>query len=225
MGLFGPTTDERLHGAAQVLAPYGFTLDRSRADGIRRYEPFSIFGTPSSYTACVHGRIDDVPIEAYEYDCTSSDSDGNTTYYDQLVVVVPHPNVEGSVAFDVDRRHWSGAAAVLDALLWIPPFTILKAIQLLNRAANPDRTVGHEAFDRLYVVRAESDEAAQRGIPPALRDAVVRLGFFGAMELRPGLIMYSLHGGRLDANSAVSVLGLAPMLLAAFTPQPAHPMR
>lgn len=166
MRLWTPPED-RLRQAAASLAPYGFTLDTSRATALRAYEPFLELASPNHYVAGAFGDIEGTPIEAFEYTYGFTDSDGNTSHYDQLVVAVQHLAIRGTASFRDDPTEWSSAAAFLDAFLWLPPFTLLKAIQLYNEAKNPDRGVGDADFDRLYVVHAASATAAPSSSAPA----------------------------------------------------------
>jgi hypothetical protein len=175
--------------------------------------------------AAAFGQIEGHRVEAFEYLYSGSDNDGNTVQYDQLLVAVEHPWVQGDASFRPEQREWSTVAAALDALLWIPPFTFLKAIQLLNESRNPDRVVGHAEFDRLYVVHAASDEAARRAIPTPLRDLAVRIGFRGTVELRAGLLLFAPQLPRFDASSIVQTLGIAAALVGAFAAPASHPMR
>jgi hypothetical protein len=92
-------------------------------------------------------------------------------------------------------------------------------------ARDPDRTVGDADFDRLYRVRAASDSAAAHAITPALREVCVRLRFRGAVELRPGVLIYSPYEHRLDEKTAVPALGVGAAFLAALAPKRDHPMR
>lgn len=225
MGFFGPSREERLAGAARALAPYGFRPDPRRASELRKYEPFTLLWQPESYVAGFFGSIEGAPVEAYEYGYTTTSEEGGTIHNSVLVVAIHHPWVNGGAAFQPDPREWDGVSAVIDALLWIPPFTIVKALQLVMEARHPDRNVGHPQFDRLYQVRAESNAAARRAITPDLRAVCLRLAFRGTVELRPGTLLYSPHGYELDERTAVHALGIGAAFLGALSPKVAHPMR
>lgn len=216
MGLFGPSTAERHAAAAQAIRPYGFVLDPSAAVGLGRYLPFELLATPQTFATCALGEIEDAPVEAYEYGYSSRDSDGNTTYRTELVIAVHHASIRGRASIRPEWREWSVFAAALDIILWVPPFTLVKAIQLLAESRHPDRSVGDSDFDRLYVVRAASDAAAREAIPQPLRDALMRIGFKGTLEIRPGVLLYSPHRLGLDGEGAVPALGIATVLLAAL---------
>jgi hypothetical protein len=222
---FWTSRADRLRGAAAALAPYGFRMEGPLAAGLRAYEPLAELSAPGSYITGVTGDVDGIPVEAFEYEYSVSDPNGVTTTGDQLVVAVQHPAIRGTASFFADQKHWSSAASFVDAFLWVPPFTIVKAFQLFMESRNPDRTVGDADFDRLYVVHAASDEAARLAIPPACRAAVLRAGYRGVVELRPGVLLYAPWSTRLDADHAVGALGLAPYFLGALLPRPAHPMR
>jgi hypothetical protein len=225
MGLFGPSREERLRAAAIALAPYGMVMDARRAGELRQYEPFAELSTPSGYTTAVHGRVDDAPLEAYEYTYATTDSEGRRTYENEIAVVLRHAWIRGTASLRPDQKQWSSAAAALDVLLWIPPFTLVKAIQHLNESKNPDRTIGDVEFDRLYAIHAASDEAARQAIPPSLRSAILAVRFRGVIELRPGVLVYSPYGMGLDERTAIKAIGFAAYFLAALEPKRAHPMR
>lgn len=227
MGLFGPTVtrEQRYAQAQEALRPYGFVLDVAKASGLAQYAPFTFFSTPNEYLVGAFGQIEGARVEAYEYEYTSSDSEGHTTHHDDFVVAIHSPWVHGGVAFLPDHTQWGGVSAALDTLFWIPPFIILKAFQSVMEAKHPDRNVGDAEFDRLYRVRAESDEAAARAIVPAFRQVCLRLAFRGTVEMRPGVLLYSPYQHRMDGTSIVPALGIGAAFLGALAPQSAHPMR
>lgn len=233
MGLFGPSRKEREerarvrhHQLAYTFSSYGFAYEPDGGEILRGLLPFAVHTTPDRYGPRAHGTLGDARIEVFEYSYDSTDAEGNKSTYTRVLCVVQHPAVEGSASITPDAAQWGGIAAFLDALFWIPPFIFLKLIGAFNAARNPDRTVGDREFDRLYYVRAESDEAAQRAIPPALRQWLVRHGFRGSLELRPGMILYSAEGARLSPEAVPVLLSYArPLLDAAMPPLRRHPMR
>jgi hypothetical protein len=200
-------------------------MDASRATALRAYEPFLELCSPYRYVTCVFGDIEGAQVEAFEYEYTSSDQDGQTTLHDQLVVAVQHPTIRGTASFRDDAKQWDGVAAFIDAVMWVPPFTVVKAFQLFMENKNPDRRVGDADFDRLYVVHAASDEAARSAIPAGLREAVLHVGYRGVVELRPGVLLYAPRAAGLDGERAVGALGFASLFLGAMARRPAHPMR
>jgi hypothetical protein len=220
LGIFGPSREERDALTAQALAPSGFRLANERARELVAWTPLVLHATPETYSAAAFGRIEDAEVGVFDYGYSSTDAEGRTHSHDQLVVVAQYPRIEGGAAFSPDLREWSQVALVLDALLWIPPFTFLKVFQWLSAEQHPDRTVGHGEFDRLYRVRAPSDAAAQRAIPPRLRDTCVRLALQGTVELRPGAVLYSVRGCGFDAEGVVRALGYAAPLMVAATMEP-----
>lgn len=215
MSWFGPSREERYAAAAAALRPYAFVVDRARAAGLRRFLPFDMLTTPARYHVAAIGRIEDTDVLAYEYGYDSTDHEGNPSSHDAMVVAVVHPAIAGRAAFGPDHRAWGGIGAVLDALFWIPPFTVLKVFQYLAESRNPDRVVGHAEFDRLYYVRAASDDVARRVVTPELRDAAVRFALRGTVELHDGALLYSIAQHRFDAEGVVRALGYAAPLLAA----------
>lgn len=216
MGLFTSRQD-RLEGAARALAPFGFVFDAREAGRLARYAPFVALARPHSYVTAAFGAIEGHRFEIYEYDSCSQDSEGNTTYPTELAIVVHHPGIRGGAVFTPDYPQWGGAAAVIDALMWIPPFTLLKLFQFAVGAARPDREVGHADFDRLFVVRAASDAAARAAIPPRLREVAARMGRRMTVELRDGALVCCPDPSlRLDAERAPTAVAVAAALVAAF---------
>ncbi len=220
MGLFGPSREERYAAAAAAIAPFGFVVARDRASELAGWAPWQLHAPPETYEVAAFGRIEDSEVGVYEYGYSSTDAEGQSHHHRQMVVVAQHTRIEGGASFGPELREWSGIARALDALFWIPPFTFLKVIQWMGEARNPDRTVGHGDFDRLYRVRASSDAAAQRAIPPRLRDTVVRLGLQGTVELRPGALLYSVAGCGFDGEGVLRALGYAAPLMVASSVEP-----
>lgn len=208
--------DERLAAAAAALAPFGFAFHPGAAEGVRRYLPLREAAAPEVLVTACFGRIEDARVEAYEYDVSDLDSEGNRTWSTVTLVAVHHPAIPGGASVRPDWKQWSTAAAIIDAVFWIPPFTILKLFQFALAAQNPDRVVGDAEFDRLYLVRARSDAEARAALTPALRRALLQLHFRGTLELRPGLLLYTPDDYRFDGASAVSALGVATVLLGAL---------
>jgi hypothetical protein len=215
VGLFGPSTEERLSAASAALQPYGFTVDPRAAPELRRYLPFELLYAPDELVAGVLGRVEGHQVEAYEYVYTYTDSEGGSASSSELVMIAHHPSIVGGACFSPDTKEWDGLAKFLDVLMWVPPFSFVKAIQLYADAKNPDRRVGHAEFDRLFRVRAPSDAIAAAAITPALREAAVRLGQRIVVELRPGHLVVSAQGRRLDEN-APGTIGIAIALLAGY---------
>jgi hypothetical protein len=229
MGFFAPSREElevRYAAAARALHPYGFVVDPRYARGLEAYEPFVLGAAPQEYYVGAYGTIEGVRVEAFEYGYRASDNAGASSWNTKLVVAIHHPWVNGGASFQPDYKEWIGIGPkILDAILWIPPLTIVKALQAVIAAINPDRLVGDEEFDRYYVVRAESDEAARRAITPALREVVLRTGFNGIVELRPGVLLYMPFVLKLDGENAVPAIGMSAAFLGALSPRPVHPMR
>lgn len=225
MGIFGPSRDERYAAAAAAIAPYGFGLVPAATAPLAEHAPFQLHPSSDGCNVAAYGRIEESDVWAYEYSHSSTDSEGQTSSYDQLIVVAHHPRIEGGAAFSPEPREWSGVARALDTIFWIPPFTLLKVIQWMGEARNPDRTLGDAEFDRLYRVRAASDSEAQRAIPRRLRETVLRLALRGTVELRPGTVIYSIDGCRFDGDGLVRALGYAAPLLVGAMAEPAQAYR
>jgi hypothetical protein len=216
---------ERHHQAAALITQYGFVTDPSRANEVLRYRPFAFLSSPETSCTAAFGRIEAAAVSAFEYEYSSQDSNGNWSSDVTLAVVVEHPDIPGGAAIRPDWREWSTIGAFIDTVFWIPPFTILKVFQLLMQDQNPDRVVGHAEFDRLYEVRAKSNEAAARAIGPELRDLLPRIGFRGTLELRPSLAVFSIPGTKFDSEGIVRALGHVAPILAATARRHSYPMR
>lgn len=219
MGLFGPSS-ERHAAAAAAIAPYGFVVGKEGAQALAQWAPFELHHRPSDFAVAAWGRIESVDVSVFEYGYNTTDAEGQSHHHRQMMVVAQHPRIEGGAGFTPEPREWSSVAQVLDALFWIPPFTFLKVIQWLGESENPDRSVGHAEFDRLYRVRASSEEQARRAIPQRLREVVVRLGFRGTVELRPGVLFYSVAGCGFDGEGVLTALGFAAPLIVAASVEP-----
>lgn len=164
----------------------------------QRWLPFVVLATPDRCTVRARGPVDDRELEIVEYDYSWRDSDGNDHYADAVLGALEAPWSRGRAAIAMDERAWSGFAAALDVLFWIPPFTFLKLVQLANEARRPDREIGNAEVDRRYRVHAESEEAARVAIPPKLGEHLLSTNFRGAIEIRPDLVLFSLRDARFD---------------------------
>lgn len=227
MGLFGPSREERLASAARAIAPYGFRFDPSRASGLKQYLPLREAATPEHYVTACFGHIEDAAVEGYEYEYSSTDNEGNTSWHRKTLVAVQHPSIRGAGSICPDEKEWSTLAAAFDLITWVPPFVIVKIAMWINEGNNPDRTVGDAEFDRLYKVHAASDEAARESFSPALRRAALKIGFRGTLELRPGLLLYTPYRESFDGETIVGAFGIATVFIAAMREGvvKAHPMR
>lgn len=213
------TREERHAAAAASVAPYGFRLVPPETERLKlQLAPFALHSSPIRCRATVYGKIDNAEVYALEYDYTSRDANGKRRTSSKLIVAVYHPGIAGGAAFVNDQTQSSSVLAAVDLLMWLPPFTFVKAFQLLAEQNNPDRSVGDAEFDQRYVVRATSDADAARAITPRLRETVVRLGFQGTVELRENLLIYSVHRCRFDGEGLLTALRYAaPLALAAMT--------
>lgn len=213
---------DRYRKAALVLERHGFRSEIPPRDALRRYQPFKAFDDPQEALVRAVGRCGDAYVEIYEYEYSSTDSDGNTSTSDTLVACVLHPKLCGSAVIFPDAAEWGGAAAIFLALwnflTWFPPFIILKLVHFIHLKQNPDRVVGQSDFDRLYVVRASSNEAAAQAVPPLLRKYLLATRFHGRIELRPGLMIYSVRGARFRADKIELLLAPLKGLLESTVP-------
>ena len=210
---------------AAMLDAHGFRSGHARPDALAPYLPFRHFDTPDECVVFASGSVDGVNAELYEYDSSSRDSDGNTSYSTTLLACLHHPWVTGGASITLDWKEWSTLAAAIDAAMWFPPFLFVKAIQMYAESRDPDHVLGHPEFDRLYHVHAPSLDHASRAIPPALREFLARYAFKGTVELRPGLILYALHSARFTIEGVQRTMSFARGFLSSFQPPHAHPMR
>lgn len=225
MGFLGPSREEQYAAAARVIEPHGFVTDPSRASVLQSYLPFAELSHPDLYLIAAFGRIEDADVGAFEYRYSHKDQEGKVHTSTRLVIVVLHPRIEGRVSLADDSREWDTAQGVLDVISWLPPFIIVKAFQLINESRYPDRVVGHEEFDRRYVVHAASDEATRDAITPELRDLLPRIGFRGTLEIRPGVLLYTVQGTHFDPETLPQALAYAAPLLAATARRAEYPYR
>jgi hypothetical protein len=225
MGLFGPSREERHAAAARRIAPFGFVTDPARATQLATFLPLAELSNPERYCTAAFGRIEGADVAAFEYEYSTMNSDGSPCWYDTLLIAVADPRIEGRVSLRPDYPEWSTTNAVLNLVMWVPPFTVVKALDLLLQRRNPDRLVGHEEFDRLYVVHAASDADAKDAITPELCDLLPRLGFRGTLEIRPGLLLYTVRETRFDGETLVQALGYAAPLFAATARRTEYPYR
>lgn len=180
---------------------------------------------PESYGIGVVGKVDGHELVVVTGEYTTTDNEGNTSTTDVLLTVATHPYIQGTAVMYRDWKH-STAGAIVNKLLWIPPFTIVKMIQLVFDSQKPDLVIGDPAFDSMFKVHSESVELAQRGIPAAARRALVESNFDGTIVARPGVLIYQLDGARVDGESVRATIAAAGPLLAAFAQPPgAHPLR
>lgn len=219
------STEARIAATSEALRPYGFVVQRAFAEGLRAYEPFALFPRPGGYLVGAEGSIEGERVEAYEYTYPPPGPEGPTLTSTVLVVAVHHRSIRGAAAFAPVEREWSALASLIDTALWVPPFTFFKVFQLLEAQRNPDRQIGEGDFDRLYEIRAASASAAREAIPPSLVRVTLGMAFRGAVEVRPGVLLYSVPGARFEADGIVPALGIGAAFLGAFTDRASHGYR
>lgn len=207
------------------MAPWGFRLEPPDASALARSLPFVALPTPSRCMVRACGEVDERRLEIFEVDYSWRDSDGNDHSADALIGVIEVPWSSGRVAIAMDERAWSGVAAALDALFWIPPFTFLKLVQLANETARPDRTLGHAEVDRRYRVHAESEAAARAAFPERLGAHLLATNFRGSIEIRPGVVLFSLRDARFDPTGIESTIAHAREIGRSFGPPESGPFR
>jgi hypothetical protein len=209
-----PTPEERFAAVQQAVTPHGFTAQyRGASDGIlRRFMPLKEFSPPEAFEAAVLGQIEGRDVAVAEYATSSTDDEGNVSWTRSHLAVVLDPNFVGTASIINDWKFGTGGA-ILNAALWIPPFTIVKAIQLIFDSKNPDHELGDRDFDKRYKVHAESAELAANVFHPAFRAAILQMQFQGAIELRHGAMLFNVRGAKFDAEGVMKTLGHVPLLL------------
>jgi len=212
--------------AAAILERNGFVCDTPPKDALKPYQPW-IFQEPDLPTFHARGMVGGADVEIYHYDVerTGDDPSGEAgVLKTELLALVHHPLIAGEAKIQPDVGEWSKLAKVIDAVAWLPPFTVLTAAewgirQVLGRN-HPDRNLGHPEFDRLYLIHSPSDEIAARAVPPALRELLLRMKFFGKIELRQGLMMLTVEKADLTILELGRLMEPLPWLVSAVLPAP-----
>jgi hypothetical protein len=229
MGIFTPSKPkaERYEEITRAVTPLGFTVlpEPAAYDYMKPLLPMQGHTTPDGYGIAILGKVDHHPVRIITGEYASRDNDGNETWTDVLLTIVEHPLVRGTAIVQPDWKH-STVGAILDKLFWIPPFTILKFIQIAFDRQTPDLEIGEPTFDSMFKVNAESVALAQQAIPPAARKHLVESNFDGMIVTRPGALVYRLGAASVDAESVLATLALVSPLITAFTQSTdGHPMR
>lgn len=218
---------QRYEEITRAVVPLGFTVlpEPAAFDYMKPLLPMQGHTTPDGYGIAVVGTIEHCNVQVISGEYSSRDNEGNEQWSDILLTIIEHPAVRATAIVHPDWKH-STAGAIVNKLLWIPPFTIVKLIQIVFDNATPDLVIGEPAFDSMFKVNAESVELAQQAIPPALRRYLVESQFDGMIVTRPGAIVYRTNAARVDAESVLATLALATPLIAAFNERhDGHPMR
>ena len=210
---------QEVQDAREALGPFGFEVDPTGASAIATWLPFQLFAAPGVLGAAASGRVESSAVSAFQYAYTYTDSEGQSHTGEELLIVAQHPMIRGDARITVDAKEWGGLPAFIDVMLWIPPFTLIKAFELLRASHDPDRVVGDAEFDRLYCISAASDAEAHAAIPQALRAMLLQPHFRGRIELRRGALIYALDGAtHFDKETLLRVLGYAAPLVSAALP-------
>lgn len=218
------TRQDEFAATVESLRTYGFEVEAQGATALSAWLPLSLFAKPDTLGSAAFGRIESSEVSAFQYMYSYGDGEGQVHTAEELVIVARHPQIRGGARIAPDAKNWGGIAAFIDAVLWIPPFTLIKAMQYLIGSHEPDRTLGNADFDRLYLVYAESDVEARAAIPEALRAMMLKLRFRGRIELRRGALVYAVDGAtRFEKESLIRALGYAaPLVSAALDPSAAY---
>ncbi|MFO0560840.1 MAG: hypothetical protein U0269_22675 [Polyangiales bacterium] len=131
------------------------------------------------------------------------------------LAIVQHPALSATVDISADWKASTGGA-IANALLWIPPFTFVKAFQYMAEAKNPDHVVGQKEFDKRFVVHSPSEEMAREAISPALGELLVSEDFKGSFALRPGAALVRFVNGERGAQGFERRFGFVRALVGAL---------
>lgn len=227
----GSARDVRIQQTAALLTRYGYT---TRPTDPRALDAFLPWSFPSPYRCDVEaaGSLgEEAAVRAFEYRYSYQNSNGDHEYADELLVAVSHPKITGGAVIKIDGPEWGGAAAVVEAMSWLPPFVVARGIAWAlsgifgGPAEHQDIEIGHAELDRLYKIHAASTEDARRAVTPALRDHLVRTRFRGTIELRAGLMLYTVEQASFSPTRVGIALAPLPELLGCAVEQPTHPYR
>lgn len=219
--------EQRLAEISEAATAYGFTIVPPNAayELLAPHIPKLEQKVPDSYGVGLVGKVEGHELVVVTGSYSTTDNEGNVSTTDVLLTLLKHPYIQGTAVMYRDWKH-STAGAIVNTLLWVPPFTIVKMIQLVFDGQKPDLAIGDAAFDGMFKVHSESVELARRGVPPGARRYLVEAKFDGTIVARPGVLIYQLAGARIDVESLNATIAAAPVLLAAFAPSPSdHPMR
>lgn len=219
--------EQRIAEISEAAAAHGFAVvpPNEAYELLAPHIPKLQQTVPDSYGVGLVGKVDGYELVVVTGSYNSTDNEGNVSTTDVLLTLLKHPYIQGTAVMYRDWKH-STAGAIVNTLLWIPPFTIVKMIQLVFDAHKPDLLIGDAAFDDMFKVHSESVELARQGIPPGARRYLFEAKFDGTIVARPGVLIYQLAGARIDNESLAATIAAAPGLLAAFAPSPSdHPMR
>ena len=201
--------EQRFAAVAPVLGRSGFKLERPPLDALAALAPWP-FPPPSYALALARGACDGAEVELHEYGSIHGAS-AAPALQSHAVVLARHGRLDGRVQLfpdpDPDKQ---------------PPglFARVRAAVLGAQAGPEDLVVGDQELDRLYVVHAPSVEAARRALPPALRRWIAGVRFAGAVDVRPGMLLYSVPGAILEPAGVGRLLAPLGELLEAATSAP-----
>jgi|LNFM01.2.fsa_nt_gb hypothetical protein len=180
---------------------------------------------PERYGMGAVGKVNEHKFAIVTGEYRERHGKGKVRVRDVVLAIVEHPNIQGTAGLYRDWKH-STAGAIIDKLLWIPPFTIIKMLQVALDKKMPDIVIGEPAFDSMFKVHSESLALAQQAVPPAARRYLVESNFDGTIVARPGVLIYKLEGARSDVESITAAIAAVRPLLEAFAASSSdHPMR
>lgn len=218
---------QRYDEIARAVASLGFIVRPEPAayEYMKPLLPMQGHNTPEGYGIAVVGEVERCNVQIITGEYSSTDNEGNEHWTEMMLAIIEHPSARGTAIVHPDWKH-STAGAIVNKLLWIPPFTIVKFIQIIFDHATPDLVLGEPDFDAMFKVNAESVALAQQAIPPSARRYLVESKFDGMIVTRPGALVYRLDDAKVDAAGVLATLAIAAPLIAAFNENhEGHPLR
>jgi hypothetical protein len=203
-----PYVRERRHASAvPALTAVGFAPERCALDALAGLVPWP-FPTPNFAFAAARGNVQGAEVVAYEFG-TIHGTASAPALQASTVVLIQHARIDGRAQIRLDPFPDKEPPGV---------FARMRATIFGAETGPEDLVVGDPAFDHRYLVYSPSIEAARRAIPLALSTWLVRNAFPGAIDVRPGLLIYTVPGVIFEP-SRVSWLfpPAAPLLEAATT--------
>lgn len=181
-----------MHGLLTVidLAAFGLEPGPADASAFAALTPWS-FPTPVQCIACGTGAVGvhRVKVIAYEHMVFRTTADNRTVQEPEvaIVIVAENPAIVGNVRIALDHQ---AIGKLINMLMWMPPFGILRLFGLLHVGTKKDCRLGDRAFDERFYVHAENAAAAQKSIGAPLRAHMVSAAVMGVIELRDGVLLY-----------------------------------
>lgn len=204
-----------------ILEREGFTVGPAPDGLLKAYLPWG-FREPDLVTFYARKMVQGADVEICEYERLmryGDDSEGLGRMKLHLLAIVKHPKIVGGARISPDELEWDSEFKLVANF---PPIAAIRAVAWgigkLTRTHLEDRDIGHPILDRLYLIRSDSDEAAQRALTPALREFLLSLPFRWTIELRDGVMLASVQGAQMTLSDIGRLMEPLPRLIAAVLP-------